>query len=122
MVALSAMHEIGVDVETSVVIDAGEFESLLHPSEYADWPPAPELSVILRHLWCRKEAALKAFGVGLSVAPERCAVGPSSLSWQGVLIDGLGGAQVRSVDIPFDAALSVAVLGAEGPDCAVFRG
>ena len=122
MVALSARHEIGADVETSLVIDAGEFEALLHPSEHADWPPALELPEFLMQLWCRKEAALKAFGVGLSVAPERCAVGPPSSSWRAVLIDGLGGAQVRSIDIPFDAALSVAVLGAEGPDWAVFCG
>ncbi len=121
-VALSARHQIGADVETSLVIDAGEFAALLHPSEQVGRSPASDLPVPLRHVWCRKEAALKAFGVGLSVAPGRCAVGQSSPAWQTVVIDGLGGARVRSIAIPFDAALSVAVLGSDTPECAVFTG
>ena len=120
VVALSARYEIGADVETSLAVDAGEFEALLHASEHVEWPPAPELPTLLRHLWCRKEAALKAFGVGLSVAPERCAVGPPSSTWQAVVIDGLGCARVRSIDIPFDAALAVAVLGTHAPESAIF--
>ena len=122
VVALSAQHEIGADVETSLAIDAGVVEAFLHPSEHVDWPPAPALPALIRHMWCRKEATLKAFGVGLSVAPERCAVGPPSPEWRAVFVDGLGWASVRSINIPFDAALSVAVLGTDAADWLLLRG
>ena len=68
VVALSARYEIGADVETNLAVDAGAFAALLHASEHVERPPEPKLPALLRHLQCRKEAALKAFGVGH--APE----------------------------------------------------
>ena len=68
MVAVSARYEIGVEVETNLAVDAGAFAALLPASEHFERPPELKLPALLRHLQCRKEAALKAFGVGH--APE----------------------------------------------------
>ena len=120
VVGLSGRHTIGIDVETERVGVASEGVDMLHPSERGAWEASSEAPTLFRHLWCRKEAVLKAFGVGLSTAPNWCPVGPPSSAWQPLVIERLGRAQVRSIDIAFDAALSVAVIGADAPRLAVF--
>lgn len=66
-------------------------------------------------LWTRKEAALKAFGVGLSVSPSAIFVGPRSDCWRQVQHSGLGRASLRPVSVPSFAMALAARCEAE-PD------
>jgi hypothetical protein len=114
VVAAHAASRVGVDVEaTNSLHTLGEAPAQwLHPEEQGlfqdrePWSPAAAAA-----LWVRKEAVLKAFGVGLAVAPAAIAVGPYQEAWQTVAHRILGTALVRSVPAPAGYALAVALLG-----------
>ena len=120
VVALSTHDIVGIDIETDAATSVDDMEGILHPSERTALAAADDVAEFIRHVWSRKEAVLKAFGVGLSCSPRQCAVGPRSAAWQAAAVGRLGWAQVRSIDNPLGAALAVAVIGVRAPKLALF--
>lgn len=112
VVAAHREFAIGIDVEA--VNSGSAFDDLeplpLHAGERPlfQQPTDPEA---LTSLWVRKEAVLKAFGVGLAVAPATVFTGGYDERWQPVSNDVLGAAMVRSLQGPAGFALGIAVLG-----------
>jgi 4'-phosphopantetheinyl transferase len=92
VVAVALDHPVGVDVERDdEVLDVDAIaRRLLTPAEavaYSALPPADRRRGLLTY-WTRKEAALKATGDGLRVAPSRLTVSgpdeePRLLAWRG---------------------------------------
>jgi 4'-phosphopantetheinyl transferase len=74
-IAICAGETVGVDIERSPPRTALDtlVSTICTPTEIADLAPlsAPEREVALLALWTRKEALLKAFGVGLNVDLSR---------------------------------------------------
>ena len=65
VVAITDAGPVGVDVEVEGAADFTGFEDVaLHPGERATTPPDPT------RVWVRKEALLKAYGLGLVVDPS----------------------------------------------------
>jgi 4'-phosphopantetheinyl transferase len=77
-IAICMGETVGVDIERSPPRTALEtlVPTICTPAEIADLAPlpAPEREAALLALWTRKEALLKAFGVGLDVDPSRLSV------------------------------------------------
>lgn len=79
LIGLSVGAEIGVDIEMirefpDAAVVAREY---LSPREYAQWGRLDAASVVsaLLQCWARKEACLKAAGIGLSGKPEKLDAG-----------------------------------------------
>jgi phosphopantetheinyl transferase (holo-ACP synthase) len=115
VVAAPASLRVGVDVEaTSTLRALGDAPAQwLHPEErpllqdQEAWLPAAAAA-----LWVRKEAVLKAFGVGLAVAPSAIAAGTYNEAWRTITHRIRATAVVRSVPAPAGGyALAVALLG-----------
>ncbi len=72
-VAVARGREVGVDVEVESAIDKTPIEGQLAPGERAALQALSpdERCVAMRRLWVRKEAYLKACGVGLGGGPAR---------------------------------------------------
>jgi hypothetical protein len=105
---------VGVDVEQTNCAQAFNdlVATLLHDNEFHDARGAPVGSDSLAHTWVRKEATLKAFGVGLAVPPNAIVTGGYSEQWRTVTHGILGTALVRSVPAPDGFVVGVALLGA----------
>ena len=114
VVAVHRECALGVDVEranTERVFD-GIAHTLLHPDEFDALFSEPLAHDALAHVWVRKEATLKAFGVGLAVSPTAIITGPYSEQWRTVTHAILGTALVQSIKAPDGFAVGVALLGA----------
>lgn len=96
-VAMSRTNGIGLDVEAvSPGAEDVELQSrALHPRELLGERPIPP--DVFCALWARKEAALKALGLGLAIDPRDVYVGPSRAEWSPVLVHGCVVASVRSI-------------------------
>lgn len=74
VVALDAGHAVGVDIEVRRPLPDAEglAGAILSDSEHAQWQrlPAPARVEALLVAWTRKEAALKAIGIGLKWSPQ----------------------------------------------------
>jgi len=117
LIAVSAERPVGVDAERidDAPISGAEAERVLAPDERAYWGrlPAGARADFFFQTWVRKEAALKALGVGLQIEPNTFSVGVGPLA----SIRRLGGQHLRVFDLemtgPIKAAL--AVIGPEMP-------
>ncbi|MFT3665074.1 4'-phosphopantetheinyl transferase family protein [Piscinibacter sp.] len=81
LIGLSRMLDVGVDIENAPSWNADELmqtaRGVLSASELLDLQalPTPARLGALMHAWTRKEACLKALGVGLSIEPSLVHVG-----------------------------------------------
>lgn len=109
-VAVTRVGAVGVDVERGAATDFPGFGGVaLGPGEQAGSPGQRART------WTRKEALLKAAGVGLSQDPRQVQVGPPGDSPRVVAWPAAPGpAQLLDVPSPHGTACSVAVLSA-GP-------
>lgn len=108
LVAAHLHCPLGVDVEALTGSLPLDRRATLHPQEQQDLPlHASEAE--LGAVWVRKEAVLKAFGVGLAVLPSAILTGGRDQCWRIVSHAGLGVASLRSLDpVPgFEMALAV---------------
>lgn len=118
MLALSGRGPVGVDVEQvhTAPVSIQEIRRVLSADEQAQWLSLPglDLAASFYRVWVRKEAVLKAMGVGLAIEPDTFSVGMGSFP----TITQLRGVPLRVHDLemagPIKAAL--AVIGLEMPD------
>ena len=102
---------IGLDVEApGPSLGAAAMALALHP---ADGGPADPQE--FRWLWTRKEAVLKALGLGLALDPRRIRTGFRDDDWRAVPIPWGGTLRVRSLAAPAGQPAALAVLGAGRP-------
>ena len=69
---------VGVDIEPAALESRDIPWNVLHPAEQAQLrrQPAADLAQAFLALWTAKEAALKALGAGLALAPEQICIAP----------------------------------------------
>lgn len=121
-VAAQTAGPVGLDVEALVsdgtLADIGQ--AMLHADEQRTLPLflAPDVAL---SLWVRKEAVLKAFGVGLAVSPRTICTGPFEAAWRGVESSNLGWAAVRSLPCPAGFAAAISTRGDRLPEVSVFN-
>lgn len=119
LVGLREAGPIGVDVESmrAGASDPDLAERLFTPAEQASWRAAPALqrdAAFLR-AWTRKEACMKALGVGLSLEPRFVDAGCDALP-RDLAVSIAGRAlplQVRTVDAGPDAVAAVALASVQ---------
>lgn len=110
-VAVTRVGPVGVDVETVESTDFDGFEATaLHPDERADVEVAHRQERLHRRAtsWARKEAALKALGVGLRRDPASVRTPPSGIRthWDGFA------SPFTVVDLSPDLLASTGTVGA----------
>jgi 4'-phosphopantetheinyl transferase len=89
LLALSRDCALGVDIEEiDPSRDPGSFLAALHPSERAQFGDSPADAAGVLRRWVRKEALLKAAGVGLEVDPRSFAL-PAEACPQPVRLHGI---------------------------------
>ncbi len=116
--AFVSHYHLGVDVEVvdPISISSLEARRILSDSEWSLWQHLSdeERVSVFYQTWVRKEAVLKALGVGLSIEPDTFAVGfgahPTITALQGMplCVNDL------PMEIPIKAA--IALIGTEMPD------
>jgi 4'-phosphopantetheinyl transferase len=110
VVAISAARPVGVDVEP---VDAAGFPGFddvaLHPDERAATPAERTRA------WVRKEALLKAYGLGLAVDPRHVRLDDHGLAGWDSPEPEPGPVRLRDLDVPGHVA-AVAVLLRDGLD------
>jgi 4'-phosphopantetheinyl transferase superfamily len=111
--AASTVAPIGVDVQAPPPdLDDELIRAALHPSELSWFARQPQREFAFARLWAGKEAALKAFGIGLAWPPCRVAVWPMRAAWHAVPVAALGSAWLSHLDAPAGSpavALAVAL-------------
>jgi phosphopantetheinyl transferase len=103
-----ARHAVpGVDIERirPELLDAALRSAALTPEELALDGDAQDFYAT----WARKEAVLKAMGIGLAMPPASFAVGPSGPDWSLARHDGGRSVWVLDVVVPAGCAGAVAV-------------
>lgn len=120
-VALCGRNRVGVDVERirAELVDDDLLALALHPDERAAAPGVDVAAFF--ELWTRKEAVLKALGVGLAIRPAALSVMPSPDGWCACAPGVAGLAMVRNMPAPPGWCLAVASNGAAPRDVAVFE-
>lgn len=113
-VALSLCAPVGIDVEAVSSVPAHQSAAWLHPREAESMSHTSSRAGL--QVWVRKEAVLKALGIGLAVAPCAFEAGGEDHAWRGVQVGAHGVPLVRSVATPSSAVLcSIAVRQSPGP-------
>jgi len=116
LMAVSPVHPVGIDIECLKQRRSAQAlaQRTLSPSEFLAWQqlPADLQGEAFLRAWTRKEACLKALGVGLHIEPRRVEVG---LTRQAQTVEITGGAQghaltVWDVPLPIGALAAVAIL------------
>jgi 4'-phosphopantetheinyl transferase len=102
-VAVCAAATVGVDIECSpsrIILD-DLIATICTPAEAADVRrlPAPQRERTLLTLWTRKEALLKAFGVGLAEAPASLSALATGLVAPPMGVTGLPPCRVGDLDL-----------------------
>jgi len=108
MYAFAKQHPVGIDVEAESPIQQSEARRILTDAEWAHWQTlskADRQHAFFR-TWVRKEAVLKALGVGLSIEPDTFSVANASQLKQAVRVMGT---TLTIVDLPLNAPLYGAV-------------
>lgn len=110
--AASTIGPIGVDVQSRVTsLDGILLELALDPAErlWLEEQACPEAA--FTRLWSAKEAALKAFGVGLAWSPSAVPVAPPTECWRTLNVPALGQVWLINLATPvmFKGALAVAI-------------
>ena len=111
-VALCRSAAVGIDVERvrPELVDDDLTDLALHPQERAAAGERdPEAFFAI---WTRKEAALKALGVGLAIAPDTVIAGHRQFEWIRLAFGAAGFVRVRSINAPLGFCAAVATLGA----------
>jgi len=112
---------VGVDVEALTGDTLEDLApSMLHTVEQCALP-SPLAADILLSLWVRKEAVLKACGVGLAVSPSAVCTGPFDADWLTLGRSILGPAAVRSLVCPPRYVAALAIRGDRLPKVNVFE-
>lgn len=115
-IALSLSCAVGIDVEAVDAVAAQDMLAWLHPDDlYEIGEGHPLGSHDATAAWTRKEAALKALGVGLSVTPRQFAAGCKGAEWRPVCVGQHGQVNVRSVPTPSVGTL--AALAVRSSSC-----
>ncbi len=118
-VAVSRCRSIGIDVESSHVrVDetlAGNALTVRELERLAELPPWHRGNAVLR-AWVRKEAVLKAAGVGLRVEPSRLHVGIGELHDASKVV---GASAFRIIDLRIEG--HVCALAAAGEEAVHVR-
>lgn len=114
-VALSALP-LGIDIESTEAVRFPGFPAVaLHPDERDVVEPSGD-GLLRRHAvsWVRREAALKALGIGLRTDPAGLRTPPSGLPSE-LLGDGDATVTVHDLALPWpEATAAVAVAGQVG--------
>jgi 4'-phosphopantetheinyl transferase len=116
--AVTSAAPVGVDVERADSTAFAGFGTMaLHPTE-RDGSPNDRAA-----LWTRKEAVLKAVGLGVGWGPERVPVGPVQATHGRVegLADGSAPVSWRALSLEPGYAGAVAVVGDQQPELRVRR-
>ena len=112
-VAICAVLPVGIDIESIQAVRIPGFPDVsIHPDERDVVEPTAD-GLLRRHAvsWVRKEAALKAVGIGLRTDPAGVRTPPSGIPTD-LLGDGTAKVTVHDVALPWpDAAAAVAVAG-----------
>jgi len=121
LVAISPTAAVGIDVEGvgELADAAGLAQEHFSAAEHAEWLslPQPQRARAFLRGWTRKEACLKAWGIGLSMSPRQVEVGIAPLPrWVAAPHPCLGGPlQLASLAVPDNDGLEAAVaLGTAG--------
>lgn len=108
VVAITDAAPVGVDVEAVGAARFAGFDDVArHPDEHLE----PRVSA--DRLWVRKEALLKAYGLGLAVNPSQVALDEHGIAAWDSPHPPPEAARILDVDVPGHVA-SVAVLTADG--------
>jgi len=106
--ALCHRGRVGIDVERirPELIDEDLLRLAMHPTERAALRQQDAKGFYA--LWTRKEAVLKALGVGLALAPAMFVAPAAETGWTPCDVGSYGSARVRTIQAPpgFSAALA----------------
>ncbi|MDQ7988878.1 MAG: 4'-phosphopantetheinyl transferase superfamily protein [Candidatus Dactylopiibacterium sp.] len=112
-VAVCREGAVGVDAQARAGVSAQALAGpFAHPDELRALSLAPPADTARLALWARKEAVLKAWGVGLGIAPAEVRAGLRDEAWCGVRHPVLGAAHLCSLAVREpDHSVAVALAG-----------